>query len=152
MYIAPPATSFKNRNPSFRVYTAETSDWKVADYAQYRLDLAAANQLPPTAPLQWSLAYNFKQEYFLWDTTPSHIYDWIEELKVEELKIVKYLQNSATAGPGSKRSCDAGCRAMETCDMQNPYNGAALDCKDMPQSPEQYIFHLIYGQWLNSSS
>jgi hypothetical protein len=46
-YIAPAITPFSGNNPSFRVFTYNTSTYELLDYTQYYTNISALQGLPP---------------------------------------------------------------------------------------------------------
>merc|ERR1712203_130776 len=65
-YISPSMTTYTNQNPSFRMYTMDSETNQVVDYTQYRLRLDDSNKYKRAL---WEVAYEFKAEYGLADTT-----------------------------------------------------------------------------------
>lgn len=60
LYVAPSATSYNGKNPSYRMYSYNTTSLDLLNYSQMRLDLSKANKEGKTS---WKLAYNFNELY-----------------------------------------------------------------------------------------
>jgi hypothetical protein len=70
-FVGPSLTTYNGGgHPSFRVYEVDAETHTVLDYEQYRLDTDKYNANPDrTVKLQWDIAYKFKAEYNMPDTS-----------------------------------------------------------------------------------
>ncbi|KRX09475.1 Saposin-like protein [Pseudocohnilembus persalinus] len=71
-WVAPSFTTFSNRNPSFRVFEADSETLQIVNVHQYRLDLNYWNHFTDSnTQLLWENAYDMVSEYKL-----ENIYDY----------------------------------------------------------------------------
>lgn len=70
-FVGPSLTTYNSGgHPSFRVYEVDAETHTVLDYEQYRLDTDKYNANPDrTVKLEWDVAYKFKAEYDMPDTS-----------------------------------------------------------------------------------
>jgi sphingomyelin phosphodiesterase len=114
-FVSPSITTYTNKNPSFRIYEADTDTKLVTDYTQYRLNLTKANENPESLPL-YDIAYTFKSQYNVTNLNPSTLYRLALQMGNNERLALTYINNRNT-GVDPSNSCDAQCLSSLLCDL-----------------------------------
>jgi len=143
-WVSPSVTTYTNKNPSFRVFEADTSSFVLKNIHQYRLNIPQANK--QTNP-KYELAYSFLEYYNLQDLSPETIANWVEEMKHSEEKIMKWYQNYQTGGPDTPKGCDEACRNQTTCMLGNGLASAVAECKGAKASLLNTFLEALFGKW-----
>jgi len=140
-FIAPSLTSLSNRNPSFRIYSADSSSFEIKNYHQWRLNLAASYP-------GFKEVYDFLSYYNLNNLLPSTLEKLAQEMKTDELVSLKYLKNIVTGGPETKGTCDELCRADLYCDLMYDVAEDQMNCKELKETFIHEILFKLYGPWV----
>ena len=132
-FVSPSITTYTDKNPSFRIYTADNDTKLVTDYSQYRVDLPKAN-LNPSAPPQFELAYKFRSLYNVPDMQPQTLYELALQMNNNQTLALTYLANQGT-GVNPPTSCNAQCLHSLFCDVTYGVGDQIDNCNIGPETP-----------------
>jgi len=141
---SPSLSSFKDLNPSYRIYELDADSYLLRNFYQYRLDLVKANSVPGTA---FKLIYNFEDFYLSNGMQPKAIDFWLNTLKRSELRFLKYLSNFYAGGPKTPTSCGLDCQDDLYCSMRYGTDDSIRECQDLLPSPSQFLADMLIGNW-----
>ena len=145
-YVDPSITTYTNRNPSFRVYEADTDTKLITDYTEYRINLPSANINPSVAPV-YNKAYSFKSQYGVPDMSPDSIYGVALDTANNETTALTYLYNHET-GVNPPSSCDMGCRHDLLCTLSYGVGDQIEKCNGSPPSWKTDLNELLFPPWV----
>lgn len=146
-FVSPSITTYTDKNPSFRLYEADTDTKLVTNIYQYRVDLPKANLSPITNPT-WDLAYIFKDLYNVPDMQPSTIYNLALQISNNQSLALTYLANHDT-GVGVPTSCDAGCLHSLMCTLTYGVGDQTDLCTGgSPPSWQVKLNDILFPPWI----
>ena len=146
-FVAPSITTYTDKNPSFRLYQADTDTKLVTNILQYRLDLPKAN-LDPTSNPTFDLAYDFKALYNVPDMQASTMYNLALNIANNQTLALIYLNNHDT-GVNSPTTCDANCQHSLMCDITYGVGDQVDLCSGPPEPNWQTKLNdMLFPPWM----
>lgn len=147
LWMVPSISTFKYRNPSYRVYTADSDTKVVLDFDTYRMDLEAANAAVGVTP-QWDLAYSFKSSYVVSDLQPSSLLKMMSKLSQTPMLMLGFLDNYYTSGPQTPKSCGETCRNDYTCQVVYGQLKDIYNCQGLSSSLQMEVMEFATSSWV----
>lgn len=146
LWVGPSLSTYKYRNPSYRVYTADSDTSLLADVDTYRMDLEAANSAVGKSPT-WDLAYSFKSSYVVSDLLPSSLLTMLGKLNQIPMLMLGFLDNYYTAGPQTPRACGDSCRSDFACQVSYGQLKEIDACQGLSSSLQTTCLEFATGSW-----
>jgi sphingomyelin phosphodiesterase len=146
-WIAPSLTTFPDRNPSYRIFSADPTTYELLDFDQYRFYVYSTSD--PAIPPEWVHAYSFKAEYNLTDIKPATLVDWAKRMQDDEEECTLYVRNRATDPKNHPVThCDRACRLEATCEIMEATYQDQLICSGAKESKTNAFMNFVSGDWL----
>jgi sphingomyelin phosphodiesterase len=145
-WIAPSTTTYTYKNPSFRLFQADSDTKILTDYTQYRLNLTNANLYPDVTPL-WDAAYSFKQYYGINDITVKNVYNLALKIGNSEQLATSYLYNFYTA-VNAPSECDIRCQSELSCELTYGVLDDILNCQGYDKDWIYKLLEELFGVWV----
>ena len=128
-YVAPSVTTYKNKNPAFRVCEYNRTTFEMINYHQYILNLTDANI---SGTPNWYKEYDPKTTYNMKALTPK---DWLEvvgKMDVDQ-NMLNTFQYYRTCSYGTMGSCTGSCKTDTLCQLQSSTAAVQNECNgDIP--------------------
>jgi len=145
-FVGPSVTTYTDKNPSFRVYSADFDTKQVTNIWQYRLNLPAANANPDASPV-FSLAYDFKDIYGVPDMNLQTLYSLGLNIGHNETLALIYLNNHET-GHNPPTSCDANCQHGLMCDITYGVGDQVDNCSGYVPTKQDELNDWLFPAWV----
>ena len=146
-YVSPSITTYTDKNPSFRIYQADTDTKLVVDYSQYRLNLPKANLSPVSTPI-FDLAYTFKAQYGIQNMLPSTLYNLALQISNNQTLALIYINNHQT-GVDPQSSCDSSCLHGWLCDITYGVGDQIDNCSGPePDNWQSKLNDILFPPWV----
>lgn len=133
-FVTPSVTSYKDINPSYRIYTADSSSGVLVESSTYHVNLSDANlQDSPT----WELEYNATSAYSLSSLAPSAWADLIERMRDDDELFALYYYHHFSGSGGQK--CDFQCKKKQICEMSSSTSHILTECMIIQELPLEML-------------
>ena len=147
LWVGPSMSTYKYRNPSYRVYTADSGTRVVNDFDNYRMDLGAANSAAGQSP-KWDLAYSFQSSYVVPDLQPNSLLTMLGKLNQTSMLMLGFLDNYYTDGPQTPRSCGDSCRSDFACQVAYGQLKEVQACQGLSSSLQTDFLDFATSSWI----
>ena len=125
--ITPSVTTFAHQNPSFRVYSMNSTTFEIIDYEQYFLNLTKANSLAKQGKTpQFELNYSARKLYRMKDLSPDSWLDLANRFKTNSTLLLQYVDNMYARS--KVPSCSTECKKVTICECENTDPHEAIKC------------------------
>lgn len=125
--ITPSVTTFPHQNPSFRIYSMNSTTFEIIDYEQHFLNLTKANFLAKQGKTpQFELNYSAKKLYGMKDLSPDSWLDLANRFKTNSTLLLQYVDNMYARS--KVPSCNTECKRVTICECENSDPYEAMEC------------------------
>ena len=125
--ISPSVTTFVHQNPSYRIYSMNSTTFEIIDYEQYFLNLTKANSLAKQGKTpQFELNYSAKKLYGMKDLSPDSWLDLANRFKTNSTLLLQYVDNMFARS--KVPSCSTECKKVTICECENSDPYEAMIC------------------------
>ncbi|XP_060531078.1 sphingomyelin phosphodiesterase-like [Cylas formicarius] len=130
-------TTFDNANPSFKVYSTDSSTLELLDAEEWTFNLTKANLNPEASP-EWYKLYSFKDAFGVDNLGPDEIGNLLVRMTKDHSLINNYhVFRSRNADPSVAVECDSKCQKKYLCEISVSEVGDRSHCERLEELYDQ---------------
>ncbi|XP_017783886.1 PREDICTED: uncharacterized protein LOC108567753 [Nicrophorus vespilloides] len=145
-------TSYADRNPSYKVYSIDKSNFNVLDFDEWIFNVTEANLTPHQDPV-WYKLYSFKQAYGVDNMEPQSLADLTVRMASDHNLLDEYFRfNVREADTAMAKGCDDNCKKFNLCEMVTGLYGDTTQCdalmsqwNSLKMLTKLFVYTLIIG-------
>ncbi|KAF7272238.1 hypothetical protein GWI33_014950 [Rhynchophorus ferrugineus] len=125
-------------NPSFKIYSVDSTTFDVVDIDQWTFNLTEANLNKDKSP-NWYKIYSFKKDYDVTSLQPEDIGDLLVKMAKDHNYLADYhLHRYKNSDRAAVAGCDSNCQKNYLCNFSTYLSGDTTKCNELKEIYDKY--------------